>query len=137
MKHIKGILLTEEGDLKEVDVANTDGSHLASMYELLECRTVECVSLTDNIDLWVDEEFVYTQQAPNLELTLTAVMLGWPGQHLIKGKGLFLSVNYEEGETIALNETQKQLIRSSYVWAKNRVFQVIIDKLQAESGGSK
>lgn len=122
MKDINGLLLTVEGNLEEVMVGgDKNGGHLASMYKLLDCRFVTCVSLEDNIDLWLDDEFVYSQLENNIDLTLTAILLGWPGRHLIKGNGLFLSVNYKKGESLSLTATQTTKIQRTLEWARAHV----------------
>lgn len=131
MKNITGLLLTEEGELTEVIVKGDGrGSHIDSMYEHIKCRNVDCIGLPTGIDLWVDDEFIYAESLPNLELSLTAITLGWPGRHIIKGNGLFLSIKPSTGESISLNDDQKRQVRDAFAWARKRVNEVLLDGLR-------
>lgn len=132
VKDITGLLLTEDGELKEVIVKGDGrGSHIDSMYRHLNCRTVDCVRLPHfGIDMWVDDEFIYADSQQNLELSLTAVSLGWTGRHIIKGSGLFLAVNSRTGESVSLKEEQKQHVRDAFAWATKRVNEVLLEGLR-------
>lgn len=57
---------------------------LKTMYRLIggDCRTVELVALSDQFDMWVDEEGLYTQR-PNTPTTMLAQRFGltWQTYH--------------------------------------------------------
>jgi len=135
VKNITGLLLTDEGELKEVAVkGDARGSHIDSMYQHLACRAVDCIGLPySGIDLWVDDEFIYAESLPNLELSLTAITLGWSGRHIIKGNGLFLAINARTGESISLSDEQKQQVRDAFAWARKRVNEVLLEGLRSIS----
>lgn len=133
MKNIKGLLLTEEGELTEVVVkGDARGSHIDSMYEHIKCGNVDCIGLPNSdIDLWVDDEFIYADSLPNLELSLTAITLEWHGRYIIKGNGLFLGINHDTGESVSLNDEQKRKVRAAFAWAHKRVNEVLLEGLRA------
>ncbi len=133
MKNITGLLLTEDGELKEVTVKGDGrGSHIDSMYEHIKCRNVDCIGFSNSgIDLWVDDEFIYADSLPNFELSLTAITLGWTGRHVIKGNGLFLSIRPSTGESISLNDDQKRQILDAFAWARERVNEVLPEELRS------
>jgi len=107
---ITGLLVGTDGTLSAVDVAHADGSHLASMYAHIGCRTVDVVS-TDSpagpIDVWVDDEGAITSPQ---NVVMSAIVSALTRRSaLIFGKALLLTSN-SEGETLALTAEQRQLL---------------------------
>jgi hypothetical protein len=70
---------------------------LDDMYRELECRLVECVSIAQGLDMWVDEEFLYAdKQINNVASHLS--------QRPIMGSVVFLGIDNVEGESISLDK---------------------------------
>ena len=118
----KGILIdVHNRTITEVEVTkDSNDSELQSMYNHIKCGMVECVSLNDENDVWVDEEGL---------LTLTPFSMffkigGYPD--FLSGNGLILGFNDETGESVdttltiddvkskvtfhTLNEVRKQMV---------------------------
>ena len=91
----KGILIdVQNRTITEVEVTkDSNDSELQSMYNHIKCGMVECVSLNDENDVWVDEEGL---------LTLTPFSMffkigGYPD--FLSGNGLILGFNDETGDS--------------------------------------
>lgn len=63
------LVIHPDGTVVEVNL-NPDADHLALMREHLDCRLVDCVALTDRLDMWVDDEGLYTQPVNPVASTL-------------------------------------------------------------------
>jgi hypothetical protein len=91
-------------DGEVVDVNLKPGvTHLALMHEHLNCDRVDVVALTDKLDMWIDDEGVYTQPV-NPVATALARHYGftWQDYH---GPVLLCSVN-DEGASVDLDTDQ-------------------------------
>ena len=118
----KGILIdVHNRTITEVEVTkDSNDSELQSMYNHIKCGMVECVSLNNENDVWVDEEGL---------LTLTPFSMffkigGYPD--FLSGNGLILGFNDETGDSSdttltiddvkskvtfhTLNEVRKQMV---------------------------
>ena len=66
-----GLLVGTDGTLAAVTVAQANGSHLASMYAHIGCRTVDVISVSTNagtLDVWVDDEGAFTAAQNVIEI---------------------------------------------------------------------
>ena len=54
------LVLHPGGEIIEVNL-NPGRSHLPLMREHIGCRLVDVVALTDRLDMWIDDEGLYTQ----------------------------------------------------------------------------
>ena len=54
------LVIHPDGDIVEVN-PRPGADHLALMREHLACCAVDCVALTDRIDMWIDDEGLYTK----------------------------------------------------------------------------
>ena len=82
-----------------------DFSTLESMHHLLDCRCVDCATVTINnkvFDVWFDDEFFYSQQ-PLLPNVLTN------RQQLILGNVLIAKAD-KEGVTIGLEDGELEAV---------------------------
>lgn len=97
------LVIHPDGRLVETDLARP-GDHLALMRKHLDCRWVDCVALTDRIDMWLDDEGVFTKPL-NAAATALARRYGltWQGYH---GPVLVCSAT---GEGDSVNLTRDQL----------------------------
>ena len=105
MNTITGLLIDTTGQLRTVQVQNRGGSHLASMYEHIGCRTVDVATAPTQygpVDVWVDDEGAYT----STENVLVSMLLrGFTGQgYRLFGNALLLSNAGED--TIGLTADQ-------------------------------
>ena len=96
------LVIHPDGNIVEVNL-NPGADHLALMREHLDCRSVDCVSLTSRIDMWIDEESLFTQPV-NRPATLLAREFGltWQDYH---GPVLLCGVT-ADGDSIDLDRHQ-------------------------------
>ncbi|RFA06415.1 hypothetical protein B7R54_18710 [Subtercola boreus] len=103
-EHITGIRIDNDGVLSTVSIDDTNThTHLLGMYRHIGCTTVDVVGLEGGIDVWVDDEGLYTQD-PNPTLT-AMIRITRPCQTHLSGPGLFLTTD-GEGDTRGLTEEQ-------------------------------
>lgn len=58
------------------------GDQLAVMREHIDCRWVDCVALTDRIDMWLDDEGMFTKPVNPVATALARRYgLRWQGYH--------------------------------------------------------
>ena len=91
----KGILIdVHNRTITEVEVTkDSNDSELQSMYNHIKCGMVECVSLNDENDVWVDEEGLLT-------LTPFSMFFKIDGYHeFLCGNGLVLGFDEENGDS--------------------------------------
>lgn len=56
-KSIRALRLDADGNLTPTSLEeDARGTHLEALYQNIGCDLVECVSLRDDLDMWVDEE---------------------------------------------------------------------------------
>lgn len=102
------ILIRTDGTVDNVELSS-EGGALNTMYESIGCRSVDVVRLTGQIDMWVDDEGMYTQSLNPLATLLARrygrVHQGYFGPALIAG---FTA----DGETVNLTDDQANAIRA-------------------------
>jgi hypothetical protein len=94
-------------NLSPVFIEEEDGSHLTALYRELEARTVDVISLSHGIDLWVDDEGLLVSE-PQINVFMEYLIAALTGGRLTQrlvGTGVFLATN-EEGNTVSLNPEQ-------------------------------
>lgn len=90
------LVIHPDGNVTDVNL-NAGADHLALMYEHIGCRTVDVVGLTSRLDMWLDDDGLYTQPL-NPVATLLARHYGftWQPYH---GPVLLCGVNAEGDST--------------------------------------
>jgi hypothetical protein len=96
------LVISVNGEVAEIDLSQPQDT-LAAMYTQLECRSVDVVRLTGQIDMWIDDEGLYTQKI-NPAATLLAQRYGfvWQPYH---GPVLLCGVD-DEGASVNLTRDQ-------------------------------
>jgi hypothetical protein len=92
------IVITTEEKVREVPLK---GDTLHFLYEQIGCSTVDCVRLADGLDMWVDDEGLYTSEV-NWLATMLAHTFGFLGEAIYGD--VVLADGNSEGETIALSD---------------------------------
>lgn len=87
------------------------GPTLDALYAGIGCHTVDVISLTGGIDLWVDDEGMINGSPLNLPVTIICHVLGV--RTAIFGTGIFLAVDTDDGETASLTEEQADTVRNA------------------------
>ena len=105
----KGILIdVQNRTITEVEVTkDSNDSELQSMYNHIKCEMVDCVSLNDENDVWVDEEGLLT-------LTPFSMFFKIEGYHeFLPSNGLILGYDDETGDssdtTLTIDENKSLL----------------------------
>ncbi|MFI6900289.1 DUF3846 domain-containing protein [Nonomuraea sp. NPDC050394] len=96
------IVLSPTGEVREVSLPATENS-LPVMYREIGCRSVDVVRLTSRLDMWLDDEGIYTQPV-NPFATALAQQHGYVHQPYF-GNALLCSVD-DEGNSIDLTTDQ-------------------------------
>ena len=114
MTLVTGLLLKDDDvELWDVELRRENGYLLNSMYDLLGCRSVDVIRLTDSIDLWVDDEGMLVSE-PKVNTVLMNITYAFGhGYQPLFGSGLFLSTN-EDGETVSLTPEQVVVVRNAH-----------------------
>jgi len=89
----RGILIDSVAKtIEEVQVQ--DG--LQGMYDLIQCTTVDAINVCDEIDVWVDDDGMYTHDSGGFSMRV--------GKNIIQvhGRGLLLGLDLSEGSSISL-----------------------------------
>ncbi|MFJ2060396.1 DUF3846 domain-containing protein [Streptomyces sp. NPDC087908] len=95
------LLITPEAEVIPVDLPGDSGARLTAMYSLMRCDQVDVVALTDQVDMWLDDNGFYTQPV-NPVATLLARRFGRTYQDY-HGPVLLTGGADDEGETLPLN----------------------------------
>lgn len=97
------LVIHPDGEIVEVNLKADADNHLALMREHLGCSLVDVVALTDQLDMWLDDEGLYTQPM-NPVATALARHYGfvWQPYH---GPVMLCSVD-DEGASIDLDTHQ-------------------------------
>lgn len=97
------LVIHPDGEIIDVNLKPDADNHLALMREHLGCRLVDVVALTDRLDMWLDDEGIYTQPV-NPVATALARHFGfrWQRYH---GPALLCSVD-SEGNSVDLDRDQ-------------------------------
>lgn len=96
------LVVYPDGDIVEVNL-QPDVDHLALMRQHLRCRAVDCVALTDRLDMWIDDEGLDTKPV-NPAATALARRHGfiWQNYH---GPILLCGVD-DQGDSVNLSREQ-------------------------------
>lgn len=57
---VSALRIGVDGEVDDVVVGVEDDSHLRSLYALIGCRTVDVVQATAELDVWVDDEGMFS-----------------------------------------------------------------------------
>lgn len=96
------LVIHPDGTIVEVNL-NAGADHLALMREHLGCRLIDVVALTSQLDMWIDDEGLYTQPV-NPVATALAVHHGFTWQ-AFHGPVLLCGVN-SDGDSVDLDAAQ-------------------------------
>lgn len=116
---VSGILINTDGTVQDV-TSNEGEDTLRFMYRVLNVQMVELVSLTDTLDLWIDEEGMYSGQEPNEPATRFAARHGFrnPWGIPLMGPVLILGGTDEEGDTRSLAAEDAEKVRNTLEYAR-------------------
>jgi len=96
------ILITPDGDVREIDFPESTRGQMDLMYDLLNTREFDCVQVSSAINMWIDGEFLYNEAAdPNAFATLFLKQFGSVTQ-VICGPVLLTGGADEAGNTLPL-----------------------------------
>ena len=91
MRTTKAWLITDAGESTEVELVPGTGSMLETMYQYLECRTVDMVAIDRDLDVWMDDEGTVTGSPINLVGTrVVAALAGRSMRQWLHGHLLFM-----------------------------------------------
>lgn len=92
-----------DGGVTELEVPATSHDRLQALYAAIGCHTVDVVRLTTRLDMWVDDEGMFTQPV-NLAATVLARHYGRTAQ-FYHGPAVIAGLD-SQGTTIALTDDQ-------------------------------
>jgi hypothetical protein len=127
------LALTPAGVL--TDVTAPAGASLTAMYRAIDCHTVTVVSLTDRLDMWLDDEGLLVESpVPNLIASHVAYLIGQGSPTVYVGTAVFAGHN-RRGDTVSLSVDQRGLIMelvTKIIAVQPNVIIVPIDDLEDE-----
>jgi hypothetical protein len=96
------LVIHPDATIVEVNLA-PGGEHLALMRKHLDCQLVDCVALTTRIDMWIDDEGLFTKPVNPLATALARRHgFTWQPYH---GSVLLCGVN-DQGDSIDFTHSQ-------------------------------
>lgn len=95
-----------DGEEVKVEKVNDEDISLKEMYRLINCDLVELVRLTDNINIWVDEEGLLKSGNVVTEIISDDMKIK------LAGKILFLKED-KDGKSIGLNSEDIKFLNSN------------------------
>lgn len=104
-----GLRIQVDGAIDKVEIPKVNGTLLHGLYAAIGCQLVECVRLTDTVDMWIDEEGLYTAR-PNRVATAVAhhfqqdVPPQW--RQTYHGTVVFLGISQATGVSLSLDGVQ-------------------------------
>ncbi|NKS56268.1 DUF3846 domain-containing protein [Rhodococcus hoagii] len=108
---ITALRLTVDGELTAIDLEQTAGAGcLQALYREIECQGVDVVRLADNIDMWLDDEGLYTADV-NPIATAIAKAHGFVWQKYV-GNVVFTGGADDEGDTLPLSPAARERIEA-------------------------
>jgi hypothetical protein len=99
-----------DGEITEVEMPADADSHLATIRGAIGCQLVDVVALTQRLDMWLDDEGMYTQPV-NPIATALARRHGFTWQPYF-GAVVLCSVT-ADGDSIALTRDQLRAVLTS------------------------
>lgn len=109
---IHGLRIGLDGHLDDL-VLPADPADLATaLNTTLDSRMFDLVRFDGDLDLFVDDEGIYTSK-PNPIMSLVTQRLGYE-QPLLFGPGVFLRSDPHTGDTLSLTEEQHRLITDTH-----------------------
>ena len=103
---LEGILFEHDlGETKAIMVKLEKKNTLEQMYKLIDCSSVDCVSLPKNIDIWTDDEGLLKSDSSVIRYLVKESDDSDGFELHLAGKSLILSTD-EEGNTIGLSKDQ-------------------------------
>ncbi|NUK55484.1 DUF3846 domain-containing protein [Streptomyces lunaelactis] len=103
MTHTPGaLLITPEADIVPVNLPADTDNRMVVMRSVIRCERVDVVALTDQVDMWLDDEGLYNHPVNKLA-TLLAVRFGFTWQEY-HGPVLLTGGADAEGETVPLSK---------------------------------
>jgi hypothetical protein len=102
---LTGVRIDLDATIAAVKIDDTTSNlRTAGMREHIGCALYDCISLPENIDVWVDDEGMYRSEV-NHELT-GIVRMHQPDWDAVFGRGLILGVDPATGDTLSLSLDQ-------------------------------
>ncbi|SKO33970.1 Domain of uncharacterised function (DUF3846) [Mycobacteroides abscessus subsp. abscessus] len=104
------IVIRTDGTIETIDIeAVSSDERLQLMYAALGCHTMDLVRLTDGIDMWVDDNGLYTAEVNPIATALAQRYgLTWQSYH----GAVLLAAADDEGDTINLTTERANAMRS-------------------------
>jgi len=109
---IHGLRIGLDGRLEDLVVPREPGALGAALNVALDSRMFDVVRFDDDLDLFVDDEGLYTSQ-PNPVLSLVAQRLGYE-QPILFGPGVFLRCDPDTGDSLTLTAEHRQLVTDTH-----------------------
>lgn len=102
------LVIRPDGEIFDINLQSSDSTTLQQLREHIGCSTVDRVALTDRIDMWLDDEGLYTQPV-NAPATALARHFGldWQAYH---GPAVICGAD-DEGGTTDLSRAQLVALR--------------------------
>ncbi|UFU15909.1 DUF3846 domain-containing protein (plasmid) [Curtobacterium sp. C1] len=112
-----GLRLNVDGTMEDVRITvGPDGSHVASLNQVIGSDLFDVVGLPHGIDVFVDDEGLYrAEHSPVLSETVRRIG-AFPTGYRLHGAGVFVGVD-DDGDTVALTPAQRAQVTTAWLHA--------------------
>lgn len=99
---VTAVVITPTGLLVRVVLPRDSSAQLRCMYELIGCRAVDCVRLTNRVDMWVDDEGLINGSPLNVAACLLGSRFGRTQPYV--GTVLLTGSADHNGDTLSISD---------------------------------
>ena len=112
---LSGLRVNVDGTMEDVQIpAAGNGSHVEGLNRVIGSRTFDVVGMPDGIDVFVDDEGLYTAVHNPVLSDMLSDLSGTRSLYYLHGAGVFLGSDAETGDTLTLTPTQRGSIAASW-----------------------
>ena len=111
-----GIRVNVDGSIEDVPIAaGPDGIHVEGLQAAVGAALFDIVGLPDGIDVFVDDEGLYTASYNRVLSAMVGYLRGSRAEYRLHGAGEFLST--DTGDTLALTRAQRVTVAAAWFTA--------------------
>ena len=112
---LTGIRVNVDGSIEDVQIAaGPDGIHVEGLQQAVGAALFDIVGLPDSIDVFVDDEGLYTASYNRVLSAIVGHLRGGPAEYRLHGAGVFLATDETTGDTLGLTRAQRVTVATAW-----------------------